>query len=124
MSNSNSLALTQNSTLEDKKALFNIMTNAETKLSDCVNKEIEIANFVFTSGSTTDAETGEVMEQERVIIVDTEGNSYHSMSQGLVNSMHQLVAVFGEPSLWTEPLKITVVRKETKKGNTFIVQLV
>lgn len=121
---SNEMIIKPNMTNEEKVNLFNVLTNADTKLSDTVNTVISCENVLFTTGSTTNTETGEVEERERVIVIDTDGQSYHSMSAGLVGSFKNLCLVFGDPKEWATPIDVKVVKKETKKGQTYILEIV
>lgn len=121
---STEMIIKNNMSNEEKANLFNILTNAETKLSDTVNTVISCANVIFTKGTTTNTETGETDERERVIVIDIEGKSYHSMSSGLVTSFKNLCLVFGDPKEWSNPIDVKVVKKPTKKGQTYILEIV
>ena len=108
---------------EMKKKLYNAITSADNKMSDFINKVIKVKNILFTEGQITDQETGEVRTSERAIVFDDEGKTYHTMSSGLLNSLHSLVAVFGDCNAWAEPIAVTVTRKETKNGQTFLLEI-
>lgn len=110
-------------TMDDKKKLFNAITSADNKMSDFINKTIDITGILFTMGQVTD-DDGVTRDIERAIVFDKDGVTYHTMSTGLLNSLHSLVAVFGEPDKWTEPITVTVVRKEIKNGQTFLLEIV
>lgn len=125
----NTLATVNNTSIakmsfEERKNLFNAVTSAEHKVSDYVNRTITIANVLFTRGSLTNEDTGEIETVERAILIDTEGNTYHTMSNGLLNSLHSLCFVFGEPKEWDNPIAVTVIKKDTKKGQTYILEIV
>lgn len=115
--------ITARVTMEDKKKLFNAITSADNKMSDFINKTIDITGILFTTGQVTD-DDGVTRDSERAIVFDKDGVTYHTMSTGILNSLHSLVTVFGEPDKWAEPITVTVVRKEIKNGQTFLLEIV
>ena len=110
--------------VSEKAKLFNLIANAETKLSDKVNEVINIKEIFFTFGSLTNTETGEVEDRERAIILDDEGHSFHTMGAGAISALHTLCTVFGEPSTWEQAVPCKVIKKDTKRGIIYTLEVV
>lgn len=111
------------SELEVKKALYNLVSNAENAFSDCLNKVIKVSAFAFTSAEVTDKQTGELMNRERVVAIDEDGATYHSVSTGLVSSFKNIAQIFGDVHgelIRINPaLAIEIKQVKTPKGHTF-----
>lgn len=120
------LALINNeaSEFEVKKALYNLGTSAEKRLSSMVNDVIMVKAFAFAEAQRTDKQTGEVVDAERVLVIDTDGITYHSMSAGLVGGFKNIAGLFGTEKnhliTLDEPIPVKIVEKDTPKGHTFI----
>lgn len=121
--NNEIMAMSGNLTREDKIKLYNKVSNTDGRLSGLVNKEVKVVNVLFTDGEIKDNETGEYISVERAIIFTADGKAYHATSLGIVASLHSIIAMFGEPSTWSEPLTICPVEKQTKSGHTFLLEL-
>lgn len=114
--------------LELKKLMFNLATSADTKLSSMINKPIIIKGVTFTYADVTNRETGELENRERVLVIDADGQTYHSVASGLVNSLHAFVNAFGQEQngfyIINDDIPATVESKETKNGHTYILKLI
>ena len=114
--------------LELKKLMYNLATNAETRLSAMVNKPIQIKGITFAAGEITNVDTGEVETRERALVIDADGNTYHSVSSGLVNSLHVFAQAFGQEQngfyIINDDIVATVEEKDTKRGHTYILKLI
>jgi hypothetical protein len=110
-------------TREDKIKLYNKVSNTDGRISSLVNKDVKVVNVIFTDGEIKDNETGEYIPVERAIIFTADGKAYHATSLGIVSSLHSVIAMFGEPSTWEEPITICPVEKVTKSGHTFVLEL-
>ena len=113
-------------TAEDKKKLYNILGNCDFRLSDKLDTEILLKDVLVQKFTNVDDETGAVEEKYRVILVDNDGKTYASGSKGLYRSLGQLLAIMGEPSTWSEPIKIKVVQVDVKNGagKTFVIKTI
>ncbi len=122
--NGNSL-INSNMSFEDRKKAFNMVVNTELKLSDFINKEIDVKGFYIIPCEMNNSETGQTIVTERLIVVDKDDKSYHSVAKGLVSSFKSIEAIFGAPNTWNgETLKIRVVQKKVDKGQTYVAELV
>jgi hypothetical protein len=100
--------------VEDKKKLVNAMNNPTYKLNDFINKTINMQDIYAENVELTDSDTGELYEAVRVVILDTDGNSYQTISKGVYNSLSKIMAVMGPPT-WKDGLKVEV--KSITKGS-------
>lgn len=109
----------------DKKAFYNAINSTDVNLSDCINKVIKVKSFLFVPAQITDMETGEIIETERVVVFDADGNSYYSTAQGLLSSFKNLAVCFPSTAEeWKDGLDCKIEKRSTKKGQTYIVTLV
>lgn len=121
--NNEIMAMSGNLTREDKIKLYNKVSNTDGRLSSLVNKDVKVVNVIFTDGEIKDSESGEYIPVERAIIFTEDGKAYHATSLGIVASLHAIIAMFGEPSTWAEPLTMCPVEKQTKSGHTYVLEL-
>lgn len=101
---------------EDKKAkarLFNACSSPK-KLSDCINIPIEMIHFFVEIIQCANKESGELVNVPRVVIIDKKGQGYQAVSVGIYNAVKRIVAMFGHPSTWSEP--VTVVTQNVDLG--------
>lgn len=101
---------------EDKKAkarLFNACGNPK-KLSDCINIPIEMIHFYVEIIQCANKESGELVNVPRVVIIDKKGQGYQAVSVGIYNAVKRIVAMFGHPSTWSEP--VTVITQNVDLG--------
>lgn len=91
-----------------------------TPLSDAINTEIALKNFIVQSVNLQDERTGEVSEAPRVTLIAEDGTAYHATSVGLLSSLRNLIATLGEPDAWPEALPIKVVEQRGRSGYRFM----
>lgn len=102
---------------EDKKAkarLFNAVCSPK-KLSECINLPIEMIHFYVEVIQCANKESGELVNVPRVVIIDKKGQGYQAVSVGIYNAVKRIVAMFGHPSTWVEP--VTVITQNVDLGN-------
>ncbi|MFQ7061103.1 MAG: hypothetical protein ACLR7Q_09600 [Eubacterium sp.] len=113
---------------ELKKLMYNLATSADTRLSSMVNKPFIIKGVTFAFAEVANRETGELEQRERALVIDADGNTYHSVAGGLVSSLHNFVKAFGEEQngfyIINEDIPAVVEEKATKNGHTYILKLV
>lgn len=105
----------------EQNHMINALSATNHSLSEYVNMEIGIKNFVIEKIDITDRETGEKREAWRTVIVDAGGASYGCASVGVFNSIRHIVMFKGTPDTWDEPMRVRV--KETNKGANRILSL-
>lgn len=111
-------------TKEDKIKLYNAVNNTEDTVAKHINEVIEIKDIYCEMTEITDKETGEITLLPRTVLIDSEGKGYNAVAKGVFNSVKQILALFGDPKGWTEPLKVKVRQKATAKGNTNYLEIV
>lgn len=105
------------STMEGKKALYSA-TNASQLLRDFMETTLEITNITFAPSEISD-EDGNPITTLGVFLTDENGNTYSSTSTGVLKSAMRILAQFGEPSEWDEPLSVVCKETNTSKGRRY-----
>ena len=116
----NSYCSIKPTTTEEKKALYNMMNSSDERLADCINQVIKVKDLYIESVEVKNEE-GITSIAPRIILMDTEGRTYASVSVGIYNSLRKLIQVFGEPT-WPEGIAVKVVQHT--KGNRKMLSLV
>lgn len=111
---------------EDRKKLYNLLGNCDFRIADKLNTEIALKDVLIQKFNNVDDETGTIEEKYRVILIDADGKTYASGSKGLYRSLGQLLAIMGEPSTWSEPIKIKVVETNLRNnaGKTYVIKTI
>lgn len=99
---------------QEKKILFNAMNKPSEKISDNINKDIDIVHIYCEVVTMTIKETGEKTKAPRIVLIDDKGKTFVCVSFGIYNSIKKIINVFGEPQEWDEPLTVTV--KQVSRG--------
>lgn len=94
-------------TLKEKAALYNAMSNPTHKVGDYINQTIRVKDIYVESIELTDEDTGEVQIAPRIVLIDTNGDSYQAVSRGVFNALQRLIRLFGEPT-WDDGLPVKV----------------
>lgn len=102
---------------DDQKRLFNSRQDCKL-LRDFAQTPLKIVDMVFAPSTITD-EAGNEKTMLGVYLLDQEGNSYLSTSNGVVKSAVDIITAFGEPSTWNEPLTVVCKETNTAKGRRF-----
>lgn len=112
-------------TRAEKAALYNAISNAEHAIGEMIGETITVEHMIAHPTQLVDEETGEVRDLIRLVLVSPEGEGYHSMSGGVVESMKRLCQIVGQGSWTDEPLQLKIKQVTTKQGNrTFNLVLV
>lgn len=109
--------------MEDKIKLYNAINSAKYKISDMINKVINIRDVVLKEVMLVDEKTGEATPQMRSIIIDDKGDTYAATSSGVYSSLTNILTVFGTLH-FEDGLKVTVEQKATKRGSTLNLAIV
>lgn len=96
-------------------AMYNAINSPDHKLSDFVGKKLNIKDISIERVENMNDETGEMVANARVVLIDDNGESYTCVSSGIYSAIKKLVAVFGEPT-WEPALPVEVQNLSTKKG--------
>lgn len=115
----------QPSTPEEKVTLFNAMNNPTYRIDEKINCEINVRDIYAETVEIVNEKTGEVSTAPRIILIDTDGNSYGCCSYGVFNSVKKLIQVFGVPT-WHEGIKvipISIPSKRVQNGRVLTLKL-
>ena len=96
-------------------AMYNAINSPDHKLSDFVGKKLNIKDISIERVENMNDETGDMVANARVVLIDDNGESYTCVSSGIYSAIKKLVAVFGEPT-WEPALPVEVQNLSTKKG--------
>lgn len=105
----------------EKATLFNAMNDPDKRLADCINMDIAVKDLYIEIVQCTNEETGEITHCPRIVLIDDKGISYQCVSIGIYSALKKVIQIFGEPSKWTKPVKVTV--KQVSKGNRKMLTL-
>ena len=109
--------------LGTKKRVFNALATA-AKLDDNLGKSIFLVDvLVQPRDSEPDEKTGEIDSYLSITMLDADGTAYNAGSKGLANSMENLLAVYGHPSTWAEPLEVQASGRRNDKGTYFVLEV-
>lgn len=115
LNNAESYCSIKGDTREAKVAMYNAINSPDHKLSDFVGKKLNIKDISIERVENPSDETGEMVANARVVLIDENGESYTCVSSGIYSAIKKLVAVFGEPT-WEPALPIEIQNLSTKKG--------
>lgn len=99
-------------TRESAVKMYNAVNDAENHISDCLGKELKITDMVAHPLEILDTETGELKKLVRVVLIDENGQGYHSMANGVVESMRRIIAIVGQGP-WQPALTVVPTEKKT-----------
>lgn len=115
LTNSESYCSIRGDSREALVAMYNAINSPDHKLSDFVGKKLNIKDISIERVDNMNDETGEMVANARVVLIDENGESYTCVSSGIYSAIKKLVSVFGEPT-WEPALPVEVQNLSTKKG--------
>lgn len=115
LTNSESYCSIKGDSREALVAMYNAINSPDHKLSDFVGKKLNIKDISIERVDNLNDETGEMVANARVVLIDENGESYTCVSSGIYSAIKKLVSVFGEPT-WEPALPVEVQNLSTKKG--------
>lgn len=107
-----------------KEAYFKCLTDCDAKLSEMINKRIFVRD-VYTAKVRAAVKddngkpTGETKVLTRIVLIDTDGNTYTCSSVGVANSIAAIIRMCGKPS-WVNGLPLMVKQKNLANGNSIL----
>ena len=115
LNNAESYCSIKGDTREAKVAMYNAINSPDHKLSDFIGKKLNIKDISIERVENPSDETGEMVANARVVLIDENGESYTCVSSGIYSAIKKLVAVFGEPT-WEPALPVEIQNLSTKQG--------
>ena len=93
-------------------------TNASELLRDYMQTPTTVADIAFAPTEVTDDE-GFAKSTVGVFLIAEDGTSYMSSSNGVIKSAMKILAQFGTPDTWDEPLVVICKETNTAKGRRY-----
>lgn len=116
------------STIKDGKVLFNLDSEIDYRLNECIGEKINIRDLVIkifkkeVKEKNVDEETGEILPDEIVtktkmvcIIIDDEGQSYVTGSKMFTMQMMRLIEMLGIEEVQKQTIEI--IKKSVKNSD-------
>lgn len=100
-----------------RRKLFSATQSAKL-LRDFMNTPLDIVDIVFAPTTITDEE-GFAQNVMGVYLIDADGTSYVSSSQGVCKTAAAMLAQLGEPSGWGGPLTVMCTETNTARGRRY-----
>lgn len=107
--------------MKSKVRLFNAMNQPKYKVSDMINKKINLKDVILMN-VTMEGEDGEQDTGIRSVLIDADGNAYNATSNGIFSSLTNLYMIFGTLH-FEDPLEILISQIPTKRGSTLSITL-
>jgi len=102
--------------------VFELIQTSDGALSDLIGKEVSVQHIVAHSVEIVDKETGEVKDEDRIVLVTPEGESFSCVSAGVRRSLQQIMALTNSMPPWNPAMVLKVQQKNTRAGRrTYIL---
>lgn len=108
---------------EQAKIIYNAMNNPTYKLADFINKKIVVENVLIEAMDMVDEDTGEIDRVPRVVLIAPDGESYMSVSVGVLNAIKNLYLACGSAP-WEGGLELEVKQINVKRGSMLTLEMV
>ena len=108
--------------LEDKKTIYQAV-NGSDSVSELVGSTVALKHVIVQEVEVS-SEDGEVITVPRTTLVLDNGNVYSATSKGLLNSIRNIISIFGDPNEWEQPLTVKVVEKGSKMRRFYSLEIV
>ena len=105
------------------KTVYNAMNNPTHKLSDFVNKKINVANYLIEVAEIVDEDTGAISKTPRTVLISPDGESFMATSKGVFNSIRNAVTVLGDAP-WDGGVVFEVKQQKVGRGNMLTLMMV
>ena len=100
---------------EEKAMVYNMANSMSGKLSDMINKVINLRAVYVELTDGVNSDTGEAWRAPRCVLLDDNGKTYTATSNGLFRALQKLLAIYG-PGPWDKPLAVEVKQVDTSTG--------
>lgn len=104
----------------DEGKILALQANQENEsLRDHVGETIRVKDVIMQNVEIVDEDTQDTTPGVRCVIVDDKGNAYSATSKGIVNALHQVFSIMGEPQTWKKPIPMKVVEKSSRTNSMY-----
>lgn len=104
-----------------KMRVLEAISDAEP-MQEKLGTVLAITDIIILNTTVTDRNTGEVAEVQRTVIIQEDGTAVATMSGGIIRSLNNLLAVYGEPYTWNGPKYGTVVEAGSKGRQYYTIK--
>lgn len=109
---------------ESKTAVAKAVSSS-VPLRDHAGKTLNLRDIIVQVADMTDEDTGEVTQAPRVILIDTEGVSYHATSNVILKDVRAIMGILGKPSTWPEGgVPVKMVEGQSGKNRYYTLNVV
>lgn len=108
---------------EAAKIVYNAMNNPTAKLSDFINKDILVENYLVEVSEIVDEDTGVLATVPRTVLIAPDGTSYMATSKGIFNSVRNAVAALGDAP-WAGGVQFEVQQVQVGRGKMLTLAMV
>ena len=103
-------------TPEGKAAIvMHMQGESSTPASDAINSVIAVRHVLAHRIEMLDEKTGELIEADRIVLIDDAGESIACVSTGVRRSLQLIVSLYGAPP-YDPPMQLRLTQKQTRKG--------
>lgn len=106
-------------TVEEKKMVFNSTKKCDDLLRNHIDEVVGIKNFYFKIYFNTKEQKNKC----RVVIFTDENKTYITTSFQIMQDLRSICSVFGEPSTWSEPVKVKINEVTANNGKALTLIL-
>ena len=116
--------------MEYAAEITRLMSKADARISEVLNETILLRHIFIHPVRYRMAQTspdGEILYGEalRTVLIDEDGMTYESVSEGQIQGIKLLYQLFGPPATWTRPIPVRVAQVPTRSGyRTFTLEVV
>lgn len=101
---------------EQRAALYNAMNSPDVQIADHIGQEIVMRDIIIEAIELPDDDTGELHTVPRCTIIDVNGNSYASTSNGIYNALRKICGIYHKTH-FEKGLRVTVGQIALKGGH-------
>lgn len=101
------------STETGKVMLMNALCEGDIKIGDGGFVEIAVSHYCCTPGARIDADTGEVVEFNRLVLFQPDGSTFVTTSVVAPHIMRRAISVYGAGP-WNPPLRVMIRERKAK----------
>lgn len=105
-------------TMEERLKVANAVSSAKS-LEDFIGQTFNLKDILIQPVEMTDRATGEVVINNRIILIDEQGNAYSCMSKGVEQFLRNLLSIVGEPNTWDYAIPVTPTKMQGTNGYKF-----
>lgn len=102
---------------ESRMQLYKMKNNPTKRISDCIDEPIDMAGFLVHWIEQRDSQGRPVMAP-RIVIADTKGNTYVTVSVGVYNALKNIAQTLWMPTE-DHPITVVPVKRQGKHGYQF-----